>query len=486
MVCALALLLRCFELDAQLWYDEIVTLLRFVRLSASELLTTYTTLNNHVLYSLEAKAAVSLFGEHAWALRLPAVLFGVGSVAVAYALARAAMGVGEARLATLLLAVSYHHVWFSQSARGYTGLLFFGSLGTLIFLRAAGQPGFRQWTAYALTIAAAGFTHLTAALFFASHAIVYFGLVLLRRLRAKRVASAGKDLAANLRPLQGMALGVALTVLLYLPIVPQVFETFSGITAGSPLGEPAGASRPSDGQWRNPIWTALEVVRGFEGLGPLLVVALPVALWLLVWGARSLFARNPLLASVYLVNIPLTLVVLLLAGMRLWPRYFFLDIVFLLLCMTRGLFAALEALSNRLAWSARTRRIAELTAGALAVSASLGLLPRNYLYPKQDFEGALHHVESVRASRDQVAVAGLARIPYGEYYKPGWTMVADALELEELRAEPGRTFLVFAFGDHMRSRHGDIMAVADKEFSLEGEFHGTVGGGDVIVMRSER
>jgi hypothetical protein len=216
------------------------------------------------------------------------------------------------------------------------------------------------------------------------------------------------------------------------------------------------------------------------------VVALPVALGLLAWGARSLFARNPLLASVYLVNIPLTLSVLLLAGMRLWPRYFFLDIAFLILCMTRGLYAAIEALRNWLAWSARTGRIVELTAGALAVAASLGLLPRNYRYPKQDFEGAIHYVESVVADGDQVAVAGLARIPYGEYYEPGWTMVADARELEGLRAEPGRTFLVFAFAGHMRSRHGDIMAVADAEFSLERELHGTVGGGDVIVMRSER
>jgi hypothetical protein len=283
-----------------------------------------------------------------------------------------------------------------------------------------------------------------------------------------------------------MALGVALTVLVYLPIVPQVLETFTGMTTGSPLRDPAGEPRPPDGEWRNPLWTALEVVRGFEGLGPLLVVALPVALGLLAWGARSLFARNPLLASVYLVNIPLTLSVLLLAGMRLWPRYFFLDIAFLILCMTRGLYAAIEALRNWLAWSARTGRIVELTAGALAVAASLGLLPRNYRYPKQDFEGAIHYVESVVADGDQVAVAGLARIPYGEYYEPGWTMVADARELEGLRAEPGRTFLVFAFAGHMRSRHGDIMAVADAEFSLERELHGTVGGGDVIVMRSER
>jgi 4-amino-4-deoxy-L-arabinose transferase-like glycosyltransferase len=485
VVCVLGLLLRCFELDAQLWYDEIVTLVRFVRLPASELLTTYTTLNNHVLYSLEAKAAISLFGEHAWTLRLPAALFGVGSIAVAYALARQALGIREARLATLLLAVSYHHVWFSQSARGYTELLFFSLLGTLVFLRAAGQPGFRPWIVYALAIAAAGYTHLTAALFFASHAIVYLGLVCLRRRRGRGAANATADLGASWRPLQGMALGAALTALLYVPIVPQMVEAFAEVTGGPPLQASAGASRPP-GEWKSPIWTALEVVRSFGSLGPLLALAVPVALWLFVWGARSLCARNSVLASIYLVNIPFTLVVLLLAGFRLWPRYFFLDIAFLLACMTRGLFAAIETLRSRLAWSDRTKRAAELVGGALALAASLVLLPRNYRYPKQDFEGAMQYVANARASADRVAVAGLARIPYGEFYEPGWTMVADAHELEELRAEPGRTFLVFAFEGHMQSRHADVMALADEEFSRVGEFHGTVSGGDVVVMRSER
>jgi hypothetical protein len=382
--------------------------------------------------------------------------------------------------------VSYHHVGFSQSARGYTGLLFFSLLGTLVLVRAAGRPGLRPWLAYALTIAASGLTHLSAALFFAAHALVFLGLVLRRRFRAKRAASVERDLAANRGPLFGMALGAALTALLYLPIASQIVATFSEITQGAPLRDAAAASRPPDVEWRNPLWTALEVVRGFGGLGPALAVALPVALGLLVWGARSLLEKNPLLASIYLVNIPFTMVVLLLAGFRLWPRYFFLDIAFLLLCMTRGLFAAIESLGSRWAWGARARRIAELAGGALAVAASLALLPENYRYPKQDFEGALRLVESVRGDDDQVAVAGLARIPYGEYYEPGWMMVADALELEQLRAKPGRTFLVYAFGGHMRTRHGDVMAVVDAEFSLVREFHGTVGGANVIVMRSER
>ena len=57
-----------------------LTLVEFVRLPVREIVTTYTSLNNHVLYSLLAHASVGLFGESAWTLRLPAVLFGIASI----------------------------------------------------------------------------------------------------------------------------------------------------------------------------------------------------------------------------------------------------------------------------------------------------------------------------------------------------------------------------------------------------------------------
>ena len=45
-ILALAALLRGLGLNQQLWYDEVVTLVEFVRLPASDLLTRYTSTNN--------------------------------------------------------------------------------------------------------------------------------------------------------------------------------------------------------------------------------------------------------------------------------------------------------------------------------------------------------------------------------------------------------------------------------------------------------
>jgi hypothetical protein len=70
-----ALLLRLYRLNEGLWLDEIITYLKYARLSFG---------NHHHLrfgkpaFSLRLLAHASLltFGDSAWALRLPAVLLG--------------------------------------------------------------------------------------------------------------------------------------------------------------------------------------------------------------------------------------------------------------------------------------------------------------------------------------------------------------------------------------------------------------------------
>ena len=133
----LALVLRVIGLNAQLWYDEILTLTDFVRKPYGELVGDFSSLNNHMFYSLQARASILAFGESAWALRLPALLYGMASLVVLWLIGREAAGRRAALLAVLLLAISYHHVWFTQNARGYTALLFWTSLATLLLARFA-------------------------------------------------------------------------------------------------------------------------------------------------------------------------------------------------------------------------------------------------------------------------------------------------------------------------------------------------------------
>ena len=142
-----AALLRIIHLDSGLWYDEIVTLVEFVRLPLASLVTTYTSTNNHILYSLLAKACTSLFGESSWALRLPAAVFGVASIWALFGLGREVTTRREALLASALMAFSYHHVWFSQNARGYTILLLGTIVATELLMRGLANGRRSLWAA---------------------------------------------------------------------------------------------------------------------------------------------------------------------------------------------------------------------------------------------------------------------------------------------------------------------------------------------------
>lgn len=498
-ICALAILLRCLKLDQPLWYDEILTLARFVRLPTSALLTTYTSLNNHVLYSLEAKASIAVFGESAWSLRLPAVFFGVAGIAALYYLAREAVDVWEARTTALLLAVSYHHIWFSQNARGYTGLLFWTLLATTIAVRHFRNPSWRPWLAYACAVAAAGFTHLSGALFFTAHGAVFGFLYVRERFWLKREQHAAPlssgpetdSMGSGRRPIIALALGAVLTVMLHGAMIPQMLATFSSKAVS---GDAEAVSKPvietgANADWNNPLWTAMEIVRSLSDLGVLIAPALPVALVLLVIGGTSLWRRSPLFTGIYAFHIPITMLMLVGAGLRIWPRYFFLDIGFLFICVTRGIFVTAELLAHRFKLAMRFRISSHTfarVAGLCAVATSLVLLPKNYRYPKQDFEGALRFVKRAQRPQDSVAVVGLANLPYEEFYKPGWTKVETVEQLAKVREPAGATWLVYAFASHTRSHHPAVMAVVEAEFKQKRVLPGTLGEGEVYVWRSER
>ena len=115
----LGTVLRIIELNNGLWFDEIATLVEYVRKPLPEIVSHYSR-NNHLLYSVLAYATLNVFGEYPWTLRLPAVVFGVACIPALYALGTVVTSRLEALLAAGLLAVSYHHIWFSQNARGYT------------------------------------------------------------------------------------------------------------------------------------------------------------------------------------------------------------------------------------------------------------------------------------------------------------------------------------------------------------------------------
>jgi uncharacterized membrane protein len=467
----LALGLRFYGLEAGLWYDEILTLTDFVRQPFGELIGDFSSLNNHMLYSLQARASVLAFGESVWALRLPAVLYGVASLVVLWLIGREAAGRRAALLAVLLLALSYHHVWFSQNARGYTALLFWTSLATLLLARGLRMPRFGLWTGYGICVAAAMYTHLSAGFFFAAHALVY-GVVWLRGQR-------------DWRPVYGFVLGGVLTLLLHLPLYDQVLAAMNVVSSGK--------SESAMAEWVNPMRALREIMDSLDSLGPLAPLALSGALLLVGLGINAMRRRSPVIVAVYFLSVPVALAMLVGLDFRIWPRYFFVDIGFVFLCVAAGAVALADALALILgrpkfaAWL--------LVAGAVVmIGASAMLLVRNYARPKQDFAGALALIANDRVPGDVAASIGLAAAPMKSYLQPEWPVIVSTVDLNRLEdmrdagnhTGGNRVWIVTAFDDHVMAGQNKVMARIKAEYELVGAFEGTLGGGTVKVYRAAK
>ncbi|MBK9588371.1 MAG: glycosyltransferase family 39 protein [Sphingomonadales bacterium] len=470
-ILVLAAVVRIVGLDVGLWYDEIFTLTHYVRAPLGQVLTDFSSLNNHMFYSLQAKASVALLGESAWALRLPAMLFGLASLAVLWAIAREPAGRVPTLFALLLLAISYHHVWFSQNARGYTGILFWTSLATLFLINGLKRPGWRIWTGYGLCVAAGMYTHLSAGFFFASHALVYGVAWLVRRVDAMKPYPG----LGHIAPVYGFALGGSLTAILHLPLFTQVLAALNKVSQGKTTSSMA--------EWVNPLRALQEIAGSLGALGPLAPVAFVGALFVLVTGIVVLWRRAPLLVAIYALSIPLALALLLLLDFRIWPRYFFVDIGFVFLCVAVGA----HWLCGWVAQLIRLPRIEMpllITGILVAVAASTVLLLRNYAHPKQDFEGALHLIAKQREAGDVVTSLGLASEPLHNYLAPDWPVTGSEVDLVVLEGRARHVWLVTAFDDHVRPEQGAALARVKQRYMLASELEGTLGGGTVKVYRS--
>lgn len=469
LILALALALRLFGLNGPLWYDEIVTVTSHLRLPWSEMLQSYS-LNHHYLFDFEAKLAISLFGEAPWAVRLPAMLFGVAGVAAIWVLARQVAGSTIALATALLVALSYHHIWFSQNARGYSELAFFSTLGMSLFLAGWARPRWSVWLTYGLVLALAVFTHLTGVFFFAAQGVVWLALVI------GGGVSGRFDRHRLVQPLVGFALGGVLTLLLYAPLLPSLLSTVGGVSDTSAVDVMQ--------EYQNPLWTIIEGIRTVLGQAGIVAGAVAIAgLAIIALGALTLHPRAPIFAPTIALHIVLTLILLMALGMRIWPRFFFTDIPFVLILIVAAAATVAGWLARLIDWP-RFRPV--LFGGAVLVMVALSavLAARNYQAPKQDLAGAFALVEDQRRPGEQVIVAGVSGPVFRNYFHADWSLAADDRAYGDLAARAGPMVLVFAFPARTL-RAFPHLAEDVPAMTLLRRFPGTLGDGAVLVYRRD-
>jgi 4-amino-4-deoxy-L-arabinose transferase-like glycosyltransferase len=459
--------LRLYRLETGLWLDEIVTLVDFVRAPLGEIVRNFPSDNNHPLYSVLAHLSIFLFGEDPWALRLPSALFGIASIPLLYFLGTTVTSRLEAGAAASILTVSYHHIWFSQNARGYTALLFCALLSTWALIRWFDSGRRSQLWVYGVAIAAGSYAHLSMVLVCASHALACIVDALVHGRRSRARCEPGALAGA-------FAASAFFTVLLYAPMIPAM---------GAVLTRSATPDSMSES-----IWTGIgAALSGLQiGFGSAWGLAGGAAVFCA--GAWNYLRQRPIVALLFLLPAPVTVLSTLAMDRPIRPRFVFFAIGFLLLVAMRGA-NSIGALLARVDGARVTPRhggafvVGLMTAGAVVLS--ITSLPYGYRYPKQDYERAIAFVEQAKGAGDRVAAIGdPAAIPALRYYGKPWERVDRASRFREMRAEGATIWVIYSFESSIESTFPGLWPML-LECVLVQEFEGTVDDGAIGVRRCE-
>jgi mannosyltransferase len=465
--------LRLWNLNSDLWIDEVLTLLDFVRQPFGQMITSFPSQNQHMLYSVLAHASTGIFGESAWSFRLPAVLFGIGSIWALFLLCRRLLGIREALFAAALMTFSYHHIWFSQNARGYTGILFFTLLATWLWFEALDRNEWRWWIGYTAAVVLGMWVHMTMAFVVAAHGLLYLTLMAFPSISGDRNAEASRERRAGLRPIAAWLLSVTATLQLYALALPEFLRV--GLHEES-----------KESEWTNPLWVIKESLSGlsigFAGIAVLICGGAFVA-----FGWISLFRKNKRLAVLLVLPAILAGSTMLVLGHNLWPRFFFFSMGFGILIVIHGamqLPAALLNFVNALKLRPDLAAYAGAALATLMILASLVTLPRNYALPKQNFSGAKAYIEKHKLPGDTIVAVGLADVIYGRYLAPDWTVPKTGAELETVTQSNSNVWLVYTIPIELRAFRPDLWQAIQRDYETVQIFPGTLNGGEVFVCQS--
>ena len=464
----LSAVLRAAGLNTPLWYDEIWTVDTHIRLPWGEMMREYS-MNHHYFFSMKAKLVSQVFGDQAWAYRFPSMLFGVGLVGAVWWLAKEITDTKSAHVSALLVALSYHQVWFSQNARGYTELAFWSTLGLIFFLKGVRQPTVSTWIAFGLTAAAAVFTHLTGAFFF-----VALGLVWLVSL----VTGFGRSHLTRewvLQPLIGTVIASALILLAYLPILPSIVNTMGEVSASSAVDLMQ--------EYQSPLWTLIEGFQttvGDTGLLPLIVAI--GSLVAVMFGAARAHLTQPLFFWTIAAHVVVTLAILMSLDMRIWPRFFFVDIGLVIILIVIGCRHCACVVARALERPNLEWRLFAISALAMVI-VSVFLVQRNYAAPKQDLAGAFVLVESTRGYSERVYAINPGGPIFENHFQADWITIADPDSYIKAMAQTGPVTLVVLFPTRMFRTIPNLERDVETRLDLVHKFAGTLGDGEVLVYR---
>jgi hypothetical protein len=221
--------LRLFQMDRALGGgDENHMLLYFGYTHLQYIATTYFDASNHIFHTMLVNLMSRWFGEeNAMAIRMPTFLFGLATLWMTYKIAQEIFTSKKIALLALLIAtVNPVHIYYSQTARGYSLMMFFST--AVIYLVSKllkSKPSY--W--YVILLALCGFLSvytLPTNIFFLISIAGWLLIILLTPSWSREYGMNMEERKQKAIWLAGSALLMGLLILLfYLPILDQMVST---------------------------------------------------------------------------------------------------------------------------------------------------------------------------------------------------------------------------------------------------------------------
>lgn len=151
IVLILGLVMRLVKTNQSLWLDEAIGALAVRDFTYLGIVKDFMLVDNHPpLYYLILKTWTSIFGYSETSIRVPSIIFGMGTVYLVYLIADK---VGKQNrffpmLSAVFIATSQFHIYYSQEARMYAAAGFFTSCTFYFLIRSFESVSVPNWLAF--------------------------------------------------------------------------------------------------------------------------------------------------------------------------------------------------------------------------------------------------------------------------------------------------------------------------------------------------
>ncbi len=344
LIVLLGILARAPGFGCNLGSDDVLSVESFLRWGPQRFLLGPYYSNNHPFAALCSWATCLVFGDHDWAIKLPAFLFGIASIPLIYVLGRRVYRNPWCGLtAALLLATIPAHVGYSTAFRGFSAAMFFAIASALLLYENLRRPSGLTFVGLTLSILLMGLSHLFFLLLLGSWGAIVLGYgagrVAIRDYRSR------KTLVAFLSTSFALGIGTLLVAAAYWPALDLIGETWHRLIRGSwsaTMIRWLSGSEGAPGAF--PFDMMTEVATGFTGRSFWFGSALAAV------GLVGAMLKRCHGAAICMAGLLLPLVISYAGGLNPGPRYLLEILPFFVLTLGAGVVYVSDAAGASIRW----------------------------------------------------------------------------------------------------------------------------------------